>query len=106
MADLGFANGLNKSLDHQLRDLRKQISHISKTLSDHGLDFDDIADEADHFMRGARKNAKRARKQFNRDADVLARAVEKAPAGAGTVLVVAAAVGFGMGYLFHIATRD
>lgn len=106
MADFSFSNGLNKSLDHQVRDLRKQLSHISKTLADHGVDFEDIADDAGDLVRGARKNAKRAAKHARREADVLTHAVQKAPAAASTVLVVAAAVGFGLGLLYNLVERD
>lgn len=106
MAQFGFANELNKSLDHQIRDLRKQLSGISRSLADHGIDLDELAGDADHLWRGARKNARKAAKQARREVDVLTHAVEKAPAGAGTVLAVAALVGFGLGYLVHLAQRD
>ena len=105
MADHGFANGLNSSIHKQVRDLRRQLADISKNLADHGLDFDDIAEEAENFMHGARKNARRAARHVRHDADVLARAAQNAPAATGGVLVVAAAVGFGLGYLYHLATR-
>lgn len=104
MADL--TNGLNSSIHSQMRDLRRQLASISKTLADHGIDFDDIAEEAEDFMHGARKNARRAARQVRKDADVIARAAQKAPAATGTVLVVAAAVGFGLGFLYHLAQRD
>ncbi|WP_332718792.1 hypothetical protein [Pelagibacterium mangrovi] len=102
----GIANGLNSSLHSQMRDLRSQLAHISKTLADNGIDFDDLAGEAEDFMHGARKNARRAVRQVRRDADVIAHAAQKAPAATGTVLVVAAAVGFGLGFLYHLAQRD
>lgn len=106
MADHGFANGLNSSIHSQVRDLRRQLAHISKSLADHGIDFEDLADEAEDFMHGARKNARRAARQVRRDADVITRAIQKAPAGTGGVLVVAAAVGFGLGYLYHLARHE
>lgn len=106
MADHGLANGLNSSIHSQVRDLRRQLAHLSKSLADHGIDFDDIAEEAEDFVHGARKNARRAARQVKRDADVITRAMQKAPAATGGVLVVAAAVGFGLGYLYHLATRE
>ena len=106
MAELGFPQGLNSSLHHQVRDLRRQLAHMSKALADRGIDFEDLADEAEDFMHGARKNARRAARQVRKDADVIARAAQKAPAATGTVLVVAAAVGFGLGFLYHFAQRD
>lgn len=100
MADFSLTNGLEKPVKSQIRELRRQLDSISKSLSDHGLD---LADEAGDFIHGARKNARRASKQARKEIDVLSRAVHKAPASAGAVLVVAAAVGFGLGYLLHIA---
>lgn len=105
MADHGFANGLNSSIHAQVRDLRRQLSHISKNLADHGIDFEDLADDAEDFMAGARKNARRAVRNVRHDADVITSAMQKAPAGTGGVLVIAAAVGFGLGYLYHLAQR-
>ncbi|RDE08926.1 hypothetical protein [Pelagibacterium lacus] len=105
MADFGITDGIGKSLDHQVRDLRKQIDQVSKSLARHGVDFNDLADDAEDLWRGARKNAHRAAKHMRHDADVLGRAMEKAPAGVGTVLTVAALVGFGLGYLVHISQR-
>lgn len=101
-----LSDGLNKTLDSQLRDLRKQVSHISKSLADHGIDFEDLADDAEDLMHGARKNARRAARHVKRDADVIGHAAQKAPAAAGTVLALAAIVGFGLGYLYNIAQRD
>lgn len=105
MADFGFANGLNKSLDHQVRDLRKQLAGISKALSDNGLDLDDLSHDAENLLKGAQKNARRAARNVEKEIDVLSRAAHKAPAGAGTVIAVVALVGFGLGYLAHIAQR-
>ncbi len=106
MAELGFPKGLNSSLHSQVRDLRRQLAQVSKALADHGIDFEVLADEAEDFMHGARKNARRAARQVRRDADVIAHAAQKAPAATVTVLVVAAAVGFGLGFLYHLAQRD
>ena len=100
MADFSLTNGLEKPVKSQIRELRRQLDSISRSLSDHGLD---LADEAGDFIHGARKNARRASKQARKEIDVLSHAVHKAPASAGAVLVVAAAVGFGLGYLLHIA---
>ncbi|SDG91609.1 hypothetical protein [Pelagibacterium luteolum] len=105
MADFSFANGINKNLDHQVRDLRKQLQSISKTLADNGIDFDELSDEAEDLWRGARKNARRASKQVQRDIEIINKAAHKAPAATGTVLAVAAIVGFGLGYLYHISQR-
>lgn len=106
MADHGLANGLNSSINVQVRDLRRQLAHISKSLADRGIDFEDIGHEAEDFMGGARKNARRAARQVRRDTDVITRAAQKAPAATGGVLVIAAAVGFGLGYLYHLAQRE
>lgn len=103
MADFSLTNGLEKPVKSQIRELRRQLDSISKNLADHGLDLDDLADDAGDFIKGARKNARRATRQAQKDIDVLSRAMHKAPASAGAVLVVAAAVGFGLGYLLHIA---
>ena len=105
MADHGIANGLNSSIHAQVRDLRRQLAHISKNLSEHGIDFEDLAGEADDLMDGARKNVRRAARHVRHDADVLTHAMQKAPAITGGVLVVAAAVGFGLGYLYHLTQR-
>lgn len=106
MADRGIANELNSSINNQVRDLRRQLNQISKTLADNGIDFDELAGEADHFMKGARKNARRASKQFLREADVLTHAAQKAPAATSTALVAAAVVGFGLALLVHLARED
>ncbi|MEQ8445750.1 MAG: hypothetical protein RIB57_07685 [Pelagibacterium sp.] len=103
MANLSLTNGMEKPIKSQLRELRQQLNSISKNLADHGLDFDELADGADDFVHGARKNARRTMRHARKDIDVLSRAAHKAPASAGAVLVVAAAVGFGLGYLLHIA---
>ncbi|WP_417579877.1 hypothetical protein [Pelagibacterium sp.] len=103
MANFSLSNGVEKPVKSQLRELRHQLNSISKSLADHGLDFEDLADEAEDFVHGARKNARRAAKHARKDIDVLSRAAHKAPASAGAVLIVAAAVGFGLGYLLHIA---
>jgi ElaB/YqjD/DUF883 family membrane-anchored ribosome-binding protein len=103
MANFSLTNGVEKPIKSQLRELRQQLSSISKSLADHGMNFDDLTDDAEDFVHGARKNVRRAARHARKDMDVISRAAHKAPASAGAVLIVAAAVGFGLGYLLHIA---
>lgn len=106
MVDFHLRKDSNSPIHHQVDEMRRQLRHISKSLSDHGIDFDDMAHDAEKFMRTTRKSAKRAARHVTHDADILTRAAQRAPAGAGTVLAVAAIVGFGIGYLFHLAQND
>lgn len=99
VASNSLTTEMHDAMDKQLRELRSQIANINKSLSDHGLDIEDLRDEADNLIHGATKNAQRAAQHVQDEAVVVAKAARKAPMAATTALGLAGLIGFGIGYL-------
>lgn len=99
MASNSLTDEMHDAMNKQLRELRSQIAHINKSLSDHGFDIEDVRDEAGNLIHGAAKNAQRAARHVQDEAFVVAKAARKAPMATTTALSLAGLIGFGLGYL-------
>jgi hypothetical protein len=98
MAQHHITEDVRSAVEDQIDHLRSQLSGIQRTLRDHGLGADDLRDEAGSIAGGAAKNARRAAHYAQDEVKAVTRVARKNPAGAGTALTLAAAVGFGIGY--------
>lgn len=106
MADSRLDDTIEKAFEQQIKDLRAQITQISKSLSDNGFDIDSVKGDAQDRLHGAAKTAQRAVRHAQDEASAVVDVAKKAPAATGTVLSLTGAIGFGLGYLFCLSQLD
>lgn len=85
--------------EEQIADLRGQLASITRSMREHGFDLGHLRDEAHELVDGAAKNARRAAGYAQSEAKAIARVARKNPAGATTVITLAAALGFVAGFV-------
>lgn len=98
MADTLNAEEIQKALEKQIADLQKEVSRISKTLSERGAEFYETArGRAEDVYGDASQRATGAMRQLRTRADIVSEVARKNPGTATTVIALAGFVGFILG---------
>lgn len=90
---------IRDTVDQQIEELRSQLKHINKTLSDHGIDLDEIKKDAENALQGAAHAVQDVARYAQDEAATVIDTARRAPAGTTTVLALAGGLGFLAGYL-------
>lgn len=106
MADDRLQDNIEQAFEKQIGELRAQIDQITKSLSDNGFDLESLKDDAEDVLHGAAKTAQRAVRHAQEEATAMVNVAREAPTATGTVLTLAGAIGFGLGYLFCLSQVD
>ncbi|GGA60233.1 hypothetical protein [Pelagibacterium lentulum] len=92
MADSSITDDARKAMEHQVRELRDQITLIDKSLTKHGFDIEDVRDHAENLFHGAQKNARRAARHVQKKTDVVAKAAQRARLATSTALTIVSTI--------------
>lgn len=98
MAQHNIAEDAREAVEDQIGQLRDQLHAITQSLHDHGIGIEEFREEARELADGTARNVRRAADFAQDEAKAVARVARRNPAGAGTALMLAAAIGFGVGY--------
>lgn len=105
MADDTLQDEVRKAIENQIGELREQIAHINRSLSDHGIDIDEIRHEAGEALEGAARSVRKAARHAQEEATAIAEVARENPAATTTVLTAVGLIGFAIGYAVANAER-
>ncbi|AMS44873.1 MULTISPECIES: hypothetical protein [Aminobacter] len=92
-------DGIQKSVEKQISELRKEIAKINKSLTDRSLDLvAEARDTAHGVIEGASMRTSRAARQLRSQAQSVSEAARENPATTGAVIGLAGLVGFMIGF--------
>jgi len=98
---------IKKALEKQIADLRKEMSEISKTLSERGAElYDSARGQAEETMDEASQKARRAMRQLRTTGGAVSELARENPATATTIVVLSGLVGFLLGLAVASATAE
>jgi ElaB/YqjD/DUF883 family membrane-anchored ribosome-binding protein len=98
MADTPNTDDIRKELEKQISDLKKEVTQMSKSLSERGgALFDSVRDGAEDAYDETSRRASKATRQMRHQAHVVSDAIRENPGTAATVLSSAGLLGFILG---------
>ncbi|WP_127143329.1 hypothetical protein [Pelagibacterium montanilacus] len=100
------SDDIRNTLETQVEDLRKQLKHITSTLSEQGLNLDELREGAEEGLHGVGRSAQRAVRHAQDEAEAVFDVARKAPAATTTALTIAGALGFLVGYLVATSQHE
>ncbi|MEO9336421.1 hypothetical protein ABFT80_03130 [Mesorhizobium sp. SB112] len=107
MADTPNADDVQKALEKQIAELRKEITKINKSIADRGAEaIDEARGRASEFYDEASNRASRAAQQLRTQAHAVSEVARENPGTTTAVLTVAGIVGFVIGVAVGQASSD
>jgi len=98
MADTPNSAEIQKALEKQVADLRKEITRINKTISARSAEMmDDARDQASSFYENASARASKATQQLRTQAHAVSEVARENPGTTTAVLGVVGVMGFLLG---------
>ena len=107
MADPLNPEEIQKALEKQIADLRKEMSEISKTLAERGADlYDGARGRASEALDEASQRASGAMRQLRTTGATVSELARENPATATAIVVLSGLVGFLLGLVVGSATAE
>lgn len=89
-----------------IESLRAEVSRLTKIITAQGAQaFSDVRHGAANVVDAATPAARRVAEAAKAEGTAIAQSAREHPAAAGSVLLVAAAIGLGIGYILGVASQ-